>query len=90
MKIGRNDPCHCGSGNKYKKCCVAKDEAAEREARQAMSAPPAVTTADPVPTKLEPSTPPLPKLKPSFRGGGAPKAKVKPVVAHTGLHRKAT
>jgi uncharacterized protein len=20
-KIGRNDPCHCGSGNKYKKCC---------------------------------------------------------------------
>ena len=21
MKIGRNDPCHCGSGAKYKKCC---------------------------------------------------------------------
>jgi hypothetical protein len=20
MKIGRNDPCHCGSGVKYKKC----------------------------------------------------------------------
>ncbi|AZZ95383.1 hypothetical protein EUZ85_03700 [Hahella sp. KA22] len=20
-KIGRNDPCVCGSGNKYKKCC---------------------------------------------------------------------
>jgi uncharacterized protein len=20
--IGRNDPCHCGSGKKYKKCCV--------------------------------------------------------------------
>ncbi|MGF6604929.1 hypothetical protein P3T23_009685 [Paraburkholderia sp. GAS448] len=20
-KIGRNDPCHCGSGRKYKKCC---------------------------------------------------------------------
>jgi len=19
-KIGRNDPCHCGSGKKYKKC----------------------------------------------------------------------
>ena len=30
-KPGRNDPCHCGSGNKYKKCCLAKDEAAERE-----------------------------------------------------------
>lgn len=22
-KIGRNDPCHCGSGKKYKKCCEA-------------------------------------------------------------------
>ena len=21
QKIGRNDPCHCGSGKKYKKCC---------------------------------------------------------------------
>lgn len=20
--IGRNDPCHCGSGKKYKKCCI--------------------------------------------------------------------
>ena len=23
-KIGRNDPCSCGSGKKYKKCCVLK------------------------------------------------------------------
>ena len=23
QKIGRNDPCHCGSGKKYKKCCGA-------------------------------------------------------------------
>jgi len=22
MKIGRNDPCPCGSGKKYKKCCL--------------------------------------------------------------------
>jgi uncharacterized protein YecA (UPF0149 family) len=21
-KIGRNDPCPCGSGEKYKKCCL--------------------------------------------------------------------
>ena len=21
-KLGRNDPCHCGSGKKYKKCCM--------------------------------------------------------------------
>jgi hypothetical protein len=25
-KIGRNDPCPCGSGKKYKKCCMGKDE----------------------------------------------------------------
>jgi len=25
QKIGRNDPCPCGSGKKYKKCC-GKDE----------------------------------------------------------------
>ena len=22
MKIGRNDPCPCGSGKKFKKCCL--------------------------------------------------------------------
>lgn len=22
MKLGRNDPCHCGSGKKYKNCCI--------------------------------------------------------------------
>lgn len=26
MKIGRNDPCPCGSGKKYKKCCLNKQE----------------------------------------------------------------
>jgi tetratricopeptide (TPR) repeat protein len=30
-KPGRNDPCHCGSGKKYKKCCQLKEQAAERE-----------------------------------------------------------
>lgn len=24
-KAGRNDPCPCGSGKKYKKCCYGKD-----------------------------------------------------------------
>jgi tetratricopeptide (TPR) repeat protein len=27
-KLGRNDPCPCGSGKKYKQCCLAADEAA--------------------------------------------------------------
>jgi hypothetical protein len=25
-QIGRNDPCPCGSGKKYKKCCMDKDQ----------------------------------------------------------------
>ena len=24
VKIGRNDPCWCGSGKKYKLCCINK------------------------------------------------------------------
>jgi len=41
MKIGRNDPCHCGSGQKYKKCHEAADDAkesAELAAAQAKAA----------------------------------------------------
>ena len=37
-KIGRNDLCHCNSGKKYKKCCMASDEATARTARPAQSA----------------------------------------------------
>jgi hypothetical protein len=43
-KLGRNDPCHCGSGKKYKACCLDKDEAAERAAR-AKAADEAASTA---------------------------------------------
>ena len=28
--VGRNDPCPCGSGKKYKKCCLEKESPAER------------------------------------------------------------
>jgi tetratricopeptide (TPR) repeat protein len=30
-KIGRNDPCPCGSGQKYKRCCGPRDDAAAAE-----------------------------------------------------------
>ena len=26
MKVGRNQPCPCGSGKKYKKCCLGKEK----------------------------------------------------------------
>jgi tetratricopeptide (TPR) repeat protein len=38
-KPGRNDACLCGSGKKYKRCCLTKDEEAER-ARAAAPPPP--------------------------------------------------
>jgi len=34
--VGRNDPCPCGSGAKFKNCCIEKVEKkmrAERDAR---------------------------------------------------------
>ena len=42
-KIGRNARCPCGSGAKYKKCCLAKDEA---ERRQHTAARPSRAPAD--------------------------------------------
>jgi hypothetical protein len=35
LKAGRNDPCRCGSGRKYKKCCLPNDEACVRQAAAA-------------------------------------------------------
>jgi hypothetical protein len=61
MKIGRNDPCPCGSGKKYKKCCLGKDQ----EARALASQPPA--PASPLPTEHQPraelAPPPPPREK---------------------------
>lgn len=31
MKTGRNEPCPCGSGKKYKKCCLDKNQEAGRQ-----------------------------------------------------------
>jgi hypothetical protein len=42
--VGRNQPCPCGSGKKYKQCCLARDETAALAAReqQRRDAPPPV------------------------------------------------
>ena len=34
ITIGRNDPCHCGSGKKYKKCHLESDEKTDRKQRE--------------------------------------------------------
>jgi tetratricopeptide (TPR) repeat protein len=38
-KTGRNDQCPCGSGQKYKRCCLPRDEAAAAAERAATPAP---------------------------------------------------
>lgn len=38
--IGRNDPCPCGSGKKYKHCCMRKDQEAARARSPVPSSPP--------------------------------------------------
>ena len=40
MKAGRNDPCPCGSGKKYKKCCLAKDQVVSAGRTAAVPPPP--------------------------------------------------
>jgi len=43
---GRNEPCHCGSGKKYKQCHLVQDEGAAREARQKAQAAAAAAPAE--------------------------------------------
>jgi len=49
--LGRNDPCHCGSGKKYKQCHLVADEAKSREerAKAAEDAPAPDAAAAPAP-----------------------------------------
>jgi hypothetical protein len=48
---GRNQPCHCGSGRKYKQCCLEKDNeraaAARAEAAAAAKAAQAESESSP-------------------------------------------
>jgi methionyl aminopeptidase len=56
---GRNEPCWCGSGRKYKHCCLAKDEAEASAARaQAAADAPA---APPEAVPATPTRPPKPQ-----------------------------
>ena len=60
--LGRNEPCHCGSGRKYKHCCLGKDEALAHAARaKAETDAPVEAPADEPaagPARKRPSRPP--------------------------------
>jgi SEC-C motif len=75
--LSRNDPCHCGSGKKYKQCHLDQDEVAAREARAKVAAD---ATPEAEPAVAEPAgpsagakgaRPKLPTGQPWKRGGAA-------------------
>ncbi len=67
--LGRNDPCHCGSGKKYKQCHLGADEATEREARAKAAA--AAETATPAPEPAKTAAPAVPRhaTRQPWKGG---------------------
>jgi hypothetical protein len=61
---GRNEPCYCGSGRKYKQCHLPADEAEAAKARAAAAA--VAAEAEPVTTEAASATtatPAVPKHK---------------------------
>lgn len=61
--LGRNDPCHCGSGRKYKQCHLAADEAKERTARAKAAAEAPAPAAEGEGGSAAPSAPPRQKTR---------------------------
>jgi hypothetical protein len=64
MKIGRNDPCPCGSGKKYKKCCEAADQQKARAELDQQQQQQTEGSADTPGNKPEPAPAPAPKFTP--------------------------
>jgi hypothetical protein len=58
MNVGRNDPCPCGSGKKYKKCCLAKDEEVRRKEAEPVPIPAPITKPAAPSRREQPEPPP--------------------------------
>jgi hypothetical protein len=90
MKLGRNDPCRCGSGKKYKKCCSPKDEAAQSAEFAAEAAARAASAASAASEQPEQENA---RVKPSNRtpntGAVTPRPKGPPLKSPTQVRRRA-
>ena len=81
--VGRNDSCPCGSGRKYKRCCLTKDEDEARRAAASRAAPPLPETEAlgpldaPTPASVAPVGG-LPDPDPDFRDDGAEASSLPP------------
>jgi hypothetical protein len=74
-KVGRNEPCPCGSGKKYKKCCLNKPKES-------------VDTQDPSPKQIELSASEEQEIRSLLNQGKRVQA-MQRVVKHTGAGLKA-
>jgi len=88
VTIGRNDPCHCGSGKKYKKCHLEKDEVADRKERE-KAALNAAKVADAA-TKDEAGDQPSTQQAPSHKGGPEKSGWVRKMAGKVGFFKNAT
>jgi len=84
-KPGRNDPCWCGSGQKYKKCHLEADEGSGD------APPPRVARVGPAPLRPGLVSPmrgvPAAVVRPDYAAGGRPKAQGKDVKTPAELAR---
>ncbi|MEW5981802.1 MAG: SEC-C metal-binding domain-containing protein [Acidobacteriota bacterium] len=78
---GRNQPCHCGSGRKYKHCCLQKDEAQATAARAKADAEAAASSAEAAPAP--PPRPPKHQTRQPWKASTA-----RGFIPRTGLPRK--
>jgi hypothetical protein len=70
---GRNDPCPCGSGKKYKKCCLGKGrEEPLRQSADIPASPPSLAPAGAVAALSQPSSVPTKPAAPIIAPPAAP------------------
>jgi hypothetical protein len=70
---GRNEPCRCGSGKKYKHCCLEKDDKKAATARAKAAKADEAATAAPEETAApaKDARAPKPKTEQPWKAGGS-------------------
>lgn len=56
-KPGRNDPCPCGSGKKYKQCCINKERGPKKFKAKLLSTPKSINLIERAYTQPQPKLP---------------------------------
>ena len=89
MKVGRNAPCPCGSGLKYKKCCLGRAEQRRSEQRSAGQKTAAPRSAAPA-RRGEEVAPKAPRIVLSALPGIQPGCRLSPALVAEIIHSRGT